>query len=87
MVLQLIIFIILAKNIKQAEIYMKRLLGILSFFSAIFWSIRGLLLIVDSPFFMTGLIILTLSISYLAALKVTKFWTSEIVGMRNIYIC
>ncbi len=65
---------------------MKRLLGILSFFSAIFWSIRGLLLIVDSPFFMTGLIILTLSISYLAALKVTKFWTSEIVGMRNIYM-
>lgn len=65
---------------------MKRLFGLLSFLSAIFWLVKGLLLIVNTPFFITGLIMLTLSISYLATLKITKFWTPEIVGMRNIYL-
>jgi hypothetical protein len=62
---------------------MKRITGILSFISGIVWIAGSMYIITNTSAYITGIALLIISLSYIAVLKVTKFWSNEITGSWN----
>jgi len=62
---------------------MKRIIGIFSFFSGAFWFLFSFYIIANISSGISNFVLIVVATLYLAALKVTKFWSNEITGSWN----